>query len=233
MFVPPGLAWRGDAFPASGSDYLGTIQALVAEQIPFRIVIDLASAKDVQLLLIPDGIDPPTVTGQRLFRYEDLGIRKSRRSLFDYGAPWLEPVARFAGPKIINGYYSRVQVRRFVDRLDLLFRLVFKDQFAPLNIDIVPRGFLRSLLPVVIDADGPVYADLWRNASGLHLHLVNYGSKPMPVRIRQMPGEPIRAASATGSAAIKGESLLLDTYAVISWSEAPTPVVDRLQAVRS
>lgn len=128
------------------------------------------------------------------------------------------------GPWVVDGYYSRVYVRRFVDRLDLLFRLVFRDQFAPVDIDRRVAAWLRSRLPCTVESRGPVYADLWRTERGLHLHLVNYGDTPVEVDVHTAMGEPAEVvASDKGAArATQSRRVTVDNYAVVAIEAAAT-----------
>lgn len=226
LYVPPGLAWRGDAFPESGSDYLAVLQALVAAAIPFRVETSLARASDAAVLLVPAGIPSPDGTQARVIRYDELGIEKRRRSLFDYFGERLEPLIRSVGPRVIDGYYSRVHVRRFVDRLDLLFRLVFKDQFEPLALGAAAAETLVAANPVRIEADGFIFADLWENTNSLQLHLVNYESRSVRVHLTG-PGGPCRVTTTRGQSFPSAPSLSLESYAVLEWAKAvieePTP----------
>lgn len=217
VLVPPGLAWRGDVFPREGADYLAVIQALVGAAIPFRVVGRAADAPGASLLLVPEGIQPP-VTDAAVMHYLDLGIKKRRHSLFDWFAGPIEPAIRVLGPRVIDGYYSRVRVRRFVDRLDLLFRLVFKDQFEPLQIASGPLDRLRGCLPVAVISDTPVFADLRENRHGMHLHLVNYGDASARVRLDgRMDLRDISVSTPRGARApVTG--LEVERYAVVSWA---------------
>ena len=217
VLVPPGLAWRGDVFPARGSDYLGVIQALVGAAIPFRVVASAAQAPDAGALIVPAGILLPS-SPRIVLRYDDLGVRRKRRSLFDYFAAPLEPLFRIAGPRVIDGYFSHVHVRRFVDRLDLLFRLVFKDQFEYLSMSPAIARILRALGPCQVEASTPVYADVWTTGAGQQLHLVNYGNTPARVRLTLPPGaEAQLSAPGHRRRQITG-SFTVERYAVVAWS---------------
>ncbi|MFN0094983.1 MAG: hypothetical protein ACKVVT_09445 [Dehalococcoidia bacterium] len=216
VLVPQGLAWRGDAFPERGADYLGVIQALVGAAVPFRVVTAVGQAGDAKVLLVPEGVPLPAFRGAVL-RYADLGVYRKRRSLFDYFTAPLEPVMRVAGPRVVDGYYSRVHVRRFVDRLDLLFRLAFRDQFEPLAMDRGLARLLRGLTPCSAEAQTPIYTDLWENEAGLHLHIVNYGSEPAVVQLRTAIGPPTSAKSPSGPVTITAGRMCVDRYVVLSW----------------
>ncbi|MGK2966806.1 MAG: hypothetical protein ACSLFM_14555, partial [Tepidiformaceae bacterium] len=175
VFVPPGLAWRGDLYPAQGSDFQSVIQALVGSAIPFTVVVSEADlGPDVRVLLVPAGVPAPASFAGVVVRYDELGIRKRRRSLIDYGSRPLEPLLRRVGPWAVDGYFSRVHVRRFADRLNLVFRLVFREQFTPLELTARSAAKLRAANPCAVFAPTPVFADLWRTSTTLQLHLVNY-----------------------------------------------------------
>jgi hypothetical protein len=196
LYVPEGLAWRGDIFPRKGSNYLAVMQALVRGAIPFRVVTRLRNLDDVRVLIVPSGARLPDRFNGEILHYDQLGIRERRRSLFDYFLS--ETLMKRVGPWVIDGYYSRVYVRRFVDRLDLLFRLVFRDQFKPFDIDRRVAEWLRARLPCRVVARGPIYADLWRTASGLHLHLVNYADEPVEVEVHTAIDGPISVSAPNG-----------------------------------
>jgi hypothetical protein len=224
VYVPPGLGWRGDVFPDAGADYLGVIQALVGAAIPFRVVANLGDLDGLRALLVPAGAREPDRFDGIVLPFADLGIEKRRRSLFDWFALPLEPLLSRAGPWVVDGYYSRVHVRRFIDRLDLLYRLVFHDQFAPLGMHRAVERTLRSLQAVHVRASGPVYADLWESDAGLQLHLVNYGEAPVTVELTLGAGG--RAARIFGpdrdpDGEACGRELRLENYAVVCLAPAP------------
>lgn len=224
VYVPPNLAWRGDVFPEAPLDYLGVIQALIAAAIPFQILTSLATLEGIDALVTPSEAAPPPGYSGRVVPYSELGIRKNRQSLFDYFAGPLEPALRVLGPRVIDGYYSRVHVRRFVDRLDLLFRLVFRDQFEPLEMDSAQKVALASTNPVSIRADGYVYADLWSSAPGrLQLHLVNYENRPVRVRVTAANHVLTGAITPDGRSSHGGSELFLSDYAVLDWEAVTLP----------
>ncbi|MGE0228281.1 MAG: hypothetical protein AB7I38_08040 [Dehalococcoidia bacterium] len=215
VYVPPGLGWRGDVYPDHGSDFLAVIQALIGAAIPFRVVTRPSDLEGVRALLVPAGVEPPRDNEVLTIPFEQLGIRKRRRSLLDYFVSPGEPVLRRAGPWVVDGYFSHIHVRRFIDRLDLLFRLVFRDQFAVRTMTPAAAALLRGVQPFVVSADGPVYADLWENEAGLQLHLVNYGERPVRVQVTNSDARAARVITPAGETPFEGRDLLLDTYALI------------------
>lgn len=219
VLVPPGLAWRGDVFPAHGSDYLGVIQALLGAAIPFQVVSSPEQAAGAGALVVPAGVPLPAFDGIVL-RYDDLGVRRRRRSLFDYFAAPLEPLFRTFGPPVIDGYFSRVHIRRFVDRLDLLFRLVFRDQFEYLSMSPTITRILRSLGPCEVEASSPVYADLWENRTGLQLHLVNYSEAPVRVSVRIPGAERVEVSTPRSGPRALSAAFSFERYAVVRWVPA-------------
>lgn len=229
VYVPPGLGWRGDIYPEMGVDFLAVTQALVGASIPFTVVASYAELPDcIGALVIPAGTSPPASFHGTVLRYEDLGIRKRRRSLFDYFAAPLEPLLSRAGPWVVDGYFSRVRVRRFIDRLNLVFRVVFREQFARLELGARPAAQLRAVSPALVFADSPVYADLWRTARGIEMHLVNYADRPVDVEVLTRLGAPSRVLS-MGAERAAGQPgairLVLESYTVIAW-DASAAVAD-------
>jgi hypothetical protein len=217
VYVPPGLGWRGDVFPREGSDFLGVLQALVGAAIPFRVVGGFADLDGIRALLLPAGTRAPSGFRGLVLRYDELGIERRPRTMFDYFGRPLEPVVRRVGPWIVDGYFSRVHVRRLVDRLDLIFRFVFAGGARLHALAPAVANRLRALHPVSVFAAGPVYADLWRTATGLQLHLVNYGDAPVRVDLVSALGAPSRLLTPAGAAEPRGGRLELDTYAVLEW----------------
>jgi hypothetical protein len=232
VYVPPGLGWRGDVYPDDGSDFLAVIQALVGAAIPFRVVTRMADLEGVRLALIPTGVQAPRDIDVPAVPYSELGIRKRRRSLFDYFVAPAEPILRRLGPWVVDGYFSHIHVRRFIDRLDLLFRLVFRDQFTPLAMAPHAEALLRSVQPCAVSASGPVYADLWESEAGLQLHLVNYTERPVRVRATDPRGASApRLIAPVGEAPLEGGEFLLDTYAVLLWERAAPALSGVLEGI--
>lgn len=221
VHVPPGLGWRGDFYPEDGGNFLGVIQALVSAAIPFRVLTTLRDLAGVRALILPPSITPPAEYGGLILSFADLGIRRRPRSVFDYLGRPLEPLVRRLGPRLVDGYYSRVHVRRFIDRLDLLHRLFFNGQFRSLIPAPAAVVTLRAVQPCVVLADGPIYADVWRTPGRLQLHLVNYGGRPVAVRVASPLGRPVRALAPEGDdIAITNGRLIVDTYAIVEWDSS-------------
>jgi hypothetical protein len=221
VYVPPALGWRGEMLPRDGMDFLAVIQALVASAIPFRVVTSLAGLHGIRALIVPAGTSPPAMFHGLVLAYRDLGIRARPRSLLEYLGRSLEPLLRRIGPLVVDGYFSRVHVRRFIDRLNLVFRLVFRSQFMPMALSPRAATLLRALQTCVVLPDGPVYADLWQTDAGLQLHLVNYGDEPAGVLVASPFGPAERVVTPEGDAAHAADGRLrLRSYAVLEWPSA-------------
>jgi hypothetical protein len=225
VLVPPRLAWTGDIFPGHGADYLGVIQSLVCSAIPFRMVSSLANPSGLRVLLVPDGTRVGHDFRGRVLTYSELGLRKRRRSLFDFLGKSVEPLASVIGPKLIDGYYRRVHVRRFADRVDILFRLLFRDQFVPLEIAPSALAVLHAVQPITVVASSPVLAELWQSEGRLQLHLLNYREKPVRVSVQGSFGEIIAVSTPAGSRYPERGVFTVDDYAVVEWSAANNAIV--------
>jgi len=184
VFVPDAIGWRGDLYPGDGDDYLAVVQALVGAGIPFRVIGERHGPCDLGCLLLPASAAPPAWFHGRVLRFGELGLKRRGHSGFRWFAGPLEPVIRVLGPRVVDGYYSRVHVRRFVDRLDLLFGLVFGGRFARVPMDEGMARVLAAMNPAQVELSGPGYADLWEGPRGLEVHLVNYGDAPLAASVR-------------------------------------------------
>ncbi|MCX7616521.1 hypothetical protein [Tepidiforma sp.] len=184
VYVPDAVGWGGDLYPGSGDDYLAVIQALVGAGIPFRVIGERNEPCDLGCLLVPASADPPAWFGGRVMRFGELGLRMPRARPFRWFGGPLEPVVRVLGPRVVDGYYSRVHVRRFVDRLDLLFRLVFGGRFERVPMREDAARLLAAMNPVQVELSGPGYVHLWESERGLEVHLVNYGDAPLRAEVR-------------------------------------------------
>ncbi len=174
VYVPDAIGWRGDLYPGGEDDYLVVIQALVGAGIPFRVVGERTPPCDLGVLLVPGRAQPPAWYGGRTMRFGELGIRRQGRPLLGWLSGPAEPVARVLGPRLVDAYYSRVHVRRFVDRLDLLFRLVFGNRFELVPLDAGVARVLAATNPVQVRLERPGFIDLWRRGQELEVHLVSY-----------------------------------------------------------
>lgn len=174
VYVPDAIGWRGDLYPGGEDDYLAVVQALVGAAIPFRVIGERTPPCDLGVLLCPGNAEPPDWYAGRVMRFAELGMRRQGRPLLGWLGGPIEPVARVLGPQLVDAYYSRVHVRRFVDRLDLLFRLVFGNRFEHVPLEAGVARVLAATNPVQVRLERPGFVDLWRGGEGLEVHLVSY-----------------------------------------------------------
>jgi hypothetical protein len=184
VYVPDAVGWRGDLYPGGEDDYLAVIQALVGAGIPFQVIGERHEPRELGCLLVPGSGAPPPWFRGRVLRFDELGLEMARPTLLRWFGGPLEPLARVVGPRVVDGYYRRVHVRQFVDRLDLLMRLVFGGRFQQVPMPDSTRRLLAAMNPVQVELSGPGYVDLWEGEEGLELHIVNYGTEPLVAEVR-------------------------------------------------
>ncbi|WP_322819779.1 hypothetical protein [Tepidiforma sp.] len=213
VFVPDAVGWRGDLYPGGEDDYLAVIQALVGAGIPFQVIGERHDPRDLGCLLVPGGVAPPGWFRGRVMRFAELGLAVPKGRLLGWLGGPLEPVVRVVGPRVVDGYYSRVHVRRFVDRLDLLMRLVFGGRFLRVSMPDSTRRLLAAMNPVQVELSGPGYVDLWEGDHGLELHVVNYGVSPIRAEVRGR--EILSLASMDGGRLLGRERVEVTSFAVV------------------
>jgi hypothetical protein len=222
VYVPPQGNAPGSAYAEEHADHLAVIQALICASIPFRVARRPEEAvDDAALLLLPSTATAPAGFQGQAMRFQQLGIPRRRPSRLNLFAGPIEPLLARLGPRMVDGYFTRAFVRRFADRLDLYFRLVFDDQFARRSISGEVLEVLRRAGPCWVETEGSVFADLWETASGLQLHLVNYDDRPTSVRIASRMGAPRRIVAPgrepTSAPAGPEVRVALEQYAVVEW----------------
>ncbi len=221
VYVPDAVGWRGDLYPGGEDDYLAVIQALVGAAIPFRVIGERHGPCDLGCLLVPGSAAPPGWFRGRVMRFAELELKMPRSRPFRWFGGPLEPVVRVLGPRVVDGYYSRVHVRRFVDRLDLLFRLVFGGRFERVGMPESTARLLAAMNPVQVALSGPGYVDLWEGRDGLEVHIVNYGDGPLTAEVRRAGGTPGRV-SGDGRPAGEGR-VKVARYAVVVLERGAAP----------
>ncbi|MPZ23611.1 MAG: hypothetical protein GEU28_08705 [Dehalococcoidia bacterium] len=233
VFVPPGSAWRGDVLPGVEWDYLGVIQALVSSAIPFRILTSLGNLGGVRVLIMPPGIKAPAAYRGLKVRYDQVGVRRRRRSVLAYFKQPFEPVLSRLGPWLVDSYFSTVHVRRFVDRLDLLFRLLYRDQCRCLLIDSGLVARMKAAHPCSVFSVTPIFVDLWETPAGIELHIVNYSDEPATVEVVSSLGEAGSVDTPDGPAVAINGGLRIESYAVLTWPTADQSRTQRASLLRA
>ncbi|WP_322795150.1 hypothetical protein [Tepidiforma sp.] len=229
VFVGDSLAWRGDLYPGGDDDFLLVVQALIGAGIPLRVIGERTPPCDLGVLLLPGKAPPPPWYAGRVLRFAELGLPARRDgALFRWLAGPLEPIARFAGPKVVDAYYQRVHVRQFVDRLNLLYRFVFGDRYRRVPMDDGVRAMLAATNPVHVRLRGDGFVDLWSSGDRLELHAANYGPGPLVVELVRTPRGRVMAVSGCRPA---GESAFqVETYGVVAIEAAGARVNGPLAA---